>query len=312
MGFGVAWCAWILEYVSTAKVSILINGSPSKEFKMLKGLRQGDPISHFLFIAVTEAMHLLFKKAEEGMLIEGIKYLVPHESISHLQFADDTILFLRPCEEYIINTTRILRCFEVCSGLSINFKKSYLVGINVEAENLKVLAGCCGCKIGALPFNYLGIPLGVDPRRVSTWDPVIERFRMKLSGWKCRSLSFAGRVVLINSVLSVLPLYYLSIFVVPKLVLLRIDKIIRRNFLWGNWTGNKKLSRPCWITNCSKSRKASRIWKGIVSNLFDEEEIQWLQQQQMATSVTLIGCICFQDLCLVENWSCCLSLKNCC
>ncbi|KAL4384698.1 hypothetical protein GQ457_15G025740 [Hibiscus cannabinus] len=184
MGFGESWCTWIYECVSSAKVSILINGSPTKEFLMKKGLRQGDPISPFLFITVTEVLHLIIIKASENGLIEGIDSLLPQASLTHLQFADDTILFLRPSVECIENTKRVLRCFEICSGLSINFRKSCLVGINTDSTEVKNLASICGCKEGEFPFKYLGFPLGADPRKISTWEPVIERFRAKLTTWK--------------------------------------------------------------------------------------------------------------------------------
>ncbi|KAL4346329.1 hypothetical protein GQ457_17G001480 [Hibiscus cannabinus] len=74
---------------------------------------------------------------------------------THLQFADDTILFLKPEEHFLLNVKRVLRCFEVSSGLSINFSKSCIVGVGVDVEMTKNLAQCCGCKIGSLPFNYL-------------------------------------------------------------------------------------------------------------------------------------------------------------
>ncbi|KAH1091895.1 hypothetical protein J1N35_019152 [Gossypium stocksii] len=92
------------------------------------------------------------------------------------------------------------------------------------------MAAICKCKIEALPFMYLGIPLGADPKKISTWDGIVEKVERKLAGWKCRSLSWAGRVVCINAVLSSLPIYYMSIFQAPIVVIKKIDKI-RRNFL---------------------------------------------------------------------------------
>ncbi|KAA3481604.1 Retrovirus-related Pol polyprotein LINE-1 [Gossypium australe] len=107
---------------------------------------------------------------------------------SYLQFADDSILFLKADDKEVTNVKYILRVFEIFSGLSINFNKSCLVGFEVEEELLYRMAAICKCKIGALPFNYLGIPLGANPKRLSTWEPIIDRVRMKLLGLKCRSL----------------------------------------------------------------------------------------------------------------------------
>ncbi|GMI67424.1 hypothetical protein HRI_000411700 [Hibiscus trionum] len=255
MGFGPKWRGWISECVSTAKVSILLNGTPTMEFKMKRGLRQGDPLSPFLFIIVTEALHKLLDTAEVRGAIKGIKIAEPLNSITHLQFADDTILFFQPEKSYLKNVKKILRCFEVCSGLSINFKKSGIAGVGTHPDTLNMLATTCGCSKIKLPFTYLGIPLGSDPRQIATWDPIVERCQSKLAGWKGRSLSFAGRVVLINSVLSALPLYFMSLFIIPKTVLKKIDRI-RREFLWGkSIEGKPKMARVGWGRLCLPNSK---------------------------------------------------------
>ncbi|KAH1120712.1 hypothetical protein J1N35_003872 [Gossypium stocksii] len=245
MGFGVRWTGWMLECVSTARAAVLINGAVTNEFKFSRGLRQGDPLSPFLFILVTEALHLMLVKVKEIGMIEGIKSIIPRESISHLQFADDTILFLRADENVVRNSKYILCCFEMFSGLSINFSKSCIVGFDLEEEFLYRLAAVYRCRIGELPINYLGLPLGVDPRRSTSWNGIIDRVERRLSGWKCQSLSWVGRVVLINSVLSSMPIYFLSIFQAHSAVVKKIDKI-RRNFLWGNVGGCRKMAKIRW------------------------------------------------------------------
>ncbi|KAE8688105.1 hypothetical protein F3Y22_tig00111000pilonHSYRG00058 [Hibiscus syriacus] len=207
----------------------------------------------------------------------------------------------RSYQRGLSNVKQILRCFEMGSGLSINLRKSCLAGVKVEENNLNQLALLCGCTVSTLPFKYLGISLGADPRKISTWDPVIEKFRVKLVGWKSRMLSFAGRVVLINSVLSLLPLYYMSIFLVPKSVVSKIDKI-RRGFLWG-YDGNKKrLPRVNWGRLCNPRKRGGTgiiylkvknkallvkwgwrfavergaLWRSVICHKYDSGDLSWL------------------------------------
>ena len=163
-------------------------------------------------------------------LIKGIPCVSSEISVSHLQFADDTIIFLEATEDAVKNVKKILLCFEFFSGLSVNCGKSCLYSIGVEEEISERFAGIFGCMKGKIPFKYLGLPIGSDPRRLAVWEPVIERIKNRLSEWKRRSLSFGGRVILINSVLSSLPIYYMSLFKAPKGVLQKIDQY-RRGFL---------------------------------------------------------------------------------
>ncbi|KAL4351666.1 hypothetical protein GQ457_06G014410 [Hibiscus cannabinus] len=136
MGFDLKWRSWIRECISTAKMPVLINGSPTSEFHMLRGLKQGDPLSPFLFVLVTEALHQIFLLVENFHLIEGIPFLLPDESISHLQFADDTILFLKAKEDCVSNVLQVLKCFELWSGLRINFRNLVWWGSEWRRRNL--------------------------------------------------------------------------------------------------------------------------------------------------------------------------------
>ncbi|KAK5834456.1 hypothetical protein PVK06_018334 [Gossypium arboreum] len=241
---------WMMECISTAQAAVIINGFSTKEFGFRRRLRQGDPLSPFLFILVAEVLHLVLDSVVELGLIEGFKNIISGLDFSHLQFADDTILFLKADDIEVSNVKYILRCFKLFTGLSINFKKSCLVGFNVNEELLSRLTAICKCKIGSLSFDYLGIPLGANPKRIANWNLIIDRIRRKLAGWKCHSLSWAGRVVLINAVLSALPIYFMSLFCAPVTIIKRIDKI-RWNFLWGSIDGKKKMAKIRWNIICN-------------------------------------------------------------
>ncbi|XP_016185980.1 uncharacterized protein LOC107627668 [Arachis ipaensis] len=132
MGFGWRWREWVKECLGTTSISILINGSPSKPFKMERGLRQGDPLSPFLFVLVIDVLHRMVGEAIRNKRILPLLIGKDNIELSHLQFADDTILFCPPEEETIRNYARLLRCFEMMSGLSINFDKSSLIPINCD------------------------------------------------------------------------------------------------------------------------------------------------------------------------------------
>jgi hypothetical protein len=88
------------------------------------------------------------------------------------------------------------------SGLKVNYHKSMLVGINIAESWLHEAASILSCKIGKIPFIYLGLPIGGDARRLNFWEPVLERLKSRLSEWKSRNLSYGGRLILLKSVLS--------------------------------------------------------------------------------------------------------------
>ena len=123
----------------------------------------------------------------------------------------------------------ILLCSEAVSGLRVNLGKSELVAIG-EVDNIGDLANILVCNVAALPMKYLGLPLGAAYKATSIWNGVVEQMERRLAGWKKLYLSKAGRLTLIQSTLSNLPTYYLSLFPVPMSVAKRMEKI-QREFL---------------------------------------------------------------------------------
>lgn len=133
MKFPKVWCKWIMECVSTASASILVNGSPSKPFRLQRGLRQGDPLSPFLFVLVAEALDQLIKKATFLNMWKGVSIYQSDLTITHLQYADDTLIFCEAKLESLINVKKMLILFHLASGLQVNFHKSSLIGINTSS-----------------------------------------------------------------------------------------------------------------------------------------------------------------------------------
>lgn len=164
-GSGNKWISWIKECVTSARISMLVNGSPTEEFSPQKGLRQGAPLSPFLFNLVTEGLHILLSRAQALGLVQGVKVGPNGVILSHLQFADDSLLFCAAEIDDVRNLKRVLRCFKVLSGLRINYHKSVVCGVGVPDENMAAFASILNCKVKALPISYLGLPLGLIQRR---------------------------------------------------------------------------------------------------------------------------------------------------
>lgn len=218
-----------------------------------KGLRQGDPISTFLFNIAAEGLNILLSRAKELGLIRGVTIGFEGLNVSHLQFADDTILFYEADWVEVTNVKRILRFFEVVSRLKINYHKSAISGVRIEEDIVAEFAARLNYSSYKLPFKYLGLPLGVNPRRKQTWKPVVEKFKNKLAGWKRRMLSFAGRLTLIKSVLSNLPVYYMSLFRMPQGIAKELNKI-QSVFLWGGTDLKRRIHLVKW-KDASMSKK---------------------------------------------------------
>lgn len=152
--------------------------------------------------------------------------------------------FCPPNLDYLLNIKKTLILFNLASGLQVNFHKSSLMGIHTDDSWLQKAAECLLCKVGSLPFTYLGLPIGGCTSRLSTWDPIIDRMNKKLALWKGKLLSLGGRLTLIKASLSSLPLYFMSLFPIPKGILEKINKI-QRQFLWSGGS-EKSLALAPW------------------------------------------------------------------
>ncbi|KAK9067117.1 hypothetical protein SSX86_014442 [Deinandra increscens subsp. villosa] len=247
MGFPFRWCSWIDGILKASRVSVLINGSPTLEFQCSRGLRQGDPLSPFLFVIAMEALSCILRKAESAGLFSGVSLPNNGPSISHLLFADDVLFIGNWSASSLLNINRILRCFFLSSGLKINLSKSCIYNIGRNEAEVNYVANSLGCSLGTFPFNYLGIPIGGNMNTAKNWKPVFDKFKSRLSRWKSNSLSIGGRLTLLKSVLSSLPLYFFSLFRAPLNVLEGLERI-RRQFFWGSNADKKKIHWVNWDT----------------------------------------------------------------
>ncbi|RVW93866.1 Transposon TX1 uncharacterized 149 kDa protein [Vitis vinifera] len=230
-GFSPRWRKWMSGCLSSVSFAILVNGSAKGWVKASRGLRQGDPLSPFLFTLVADVLSKMLMRAEERNMLEGFRVGRNRTRVSHLQFADDTIFFSNSREEELQTLKSLLLVFGHISGLKVNLNKSSIYGINLDQAHLSRLAEMLDCKASGWPILYLGLPLGGNPKACGFWDPVVERISSRLDGWQKAYLSFEGRITLIQSCLTHLPSYFLSLFKMPATVAAKIERL-QRDFLW--------------------------------------------------------------------------------
>nr|GFB53601.1 RNA-directed DNA polymerase, eukaryota [Tanacetum cinerariifolium] len=216
-GFRIKWRGWIRGCLQSSKASVLVNGSPTDEFSFHRGLRQGDPLSPFLFILVMESLHVSFKRLiDRGMfdpIFWGKENRVP---ISHLFYADDAMFIGKWSRSNVNVLMMTLHCFSLALGLKVNVHKSSIYGVGVHQANVQHMAENFGCISNNLPFNYLGVKVGANMMWLNSWSDVVKKVSNKLSSWKAKTLSVRGRLTLLKSVLRAILTYYMSLFKAPE------------------------------------------------------------------------------------------------
>nr|GEV01414.1 RNA-directed DNA polymerase, eukaryota, reverse transcriptase zinc-binding domain protein [Tanacetum cinerariifolium] len=209
-----------------------------------RGLKQGDPLSAFLFILIMERLHVSFENVLNAGLYKGIR-LDDSLSLSHLFYTDD-VVFVGKWDKLFFSTIfKVLKWFFLASGLKINIHKSKLMGIGIPQDVVASTASSIGCATLTPHFNYLGVKVGGNMSRLISWDEVIAKISSRLSKWKLKTLSVCGRYTLIKLILGSLPLNYFSIFKVPKGILNKMESF-HRNFFNGVDIGERKMSLIGW------------------------------------------------------------------
>ncbi|GKD31453.1 RNA-directed DNA polymerase, eukaryota, partial [Tanacetum coccineum] len=265
-GFGAKWRGWIQGCLNSAMGSILVNGNPTSEFKFHKGLKQGEPLSPFLFILIMESLHLSFNHILNAGLFKGIQ-IDNSLTLSHLFYADDAVFIGKWDKSNLITIVNMLKCFLLASGLKINIHKSKLMGIGIPHEEVISAANFIGCAILTMPFNYLGVKVGAHSSRSSSWEEVIAKLYSRLSKWKLKTLSIGGRLTLIKSVLSSMPLYHMSIYKVPLGVLNKMESL-RLNFFNGVDNKERKLSMIGWKKIWRFISHEASLWSRFIKAMY--------------------------------------------
>jgi len=170
-----------------------------------------------------------------------------------LQYADDTIIYLKHDIQGARNLKLLLYMYELMAGLKINFMKSEILTINDEENWAAVYAEIFNCQIGFFPIKYLGVPVSPSRLHISDWSPLIDKSSKKLDVWKGGNMSIAGRTTLIEG-LNNSPVYHMSIYLLPKTTIECLDKI-RRRFFWQGGGTKKKYHLVRWEKICKSKRK---------------------------------------------------------
>jgi len=235
--------------MESATISILVNGSPTKEFKPKRGLKQGDPMTPFLFLIVAEGLSGLVREAKKANLLKSVEMDIHRVQVDLLQFADDTLFFCKPSYHKVLAIKAILRSFEMVSGLRVNFHKSVVGSLGISQLDKLVYSKCLNCRQMELPFKYLGMTIGGNSRRPEFWNHIVDKIRSRLSSWKDIMFSIEGRICLIKAVISVLLLFYFSFFK-AHVVCNQIRKI-QAKFLWGWGHEGRKIAWVKWKRICT-------------------------------------------------------------
>ncbi|XP_028124903.1 uncharacterized protein LOC114321868 [Camellia sinensis] len=287
MGFPPNIICWVKACITSPSFSICINGSLHGYFKGGQGLRQGDPMSPYLFVMVMEILSKILAKKSTHLDFK-FHWRCDKTKIVNLCFADDLMIF---CKGDVFTVSVIkegLDEFQSLSGLSPSPHKSHIFFSGCE-KNLRVeLLNVIKFNEDVLPVRYLGLPLISTKLKSSDCDKLVERITNRIKSWTNKCLTYAGRAQLIQSILFSMQLYWSSLFILPKKVVKSIESLFR-SFFWSGCEIRKYGAKVSWEHVCSpKSEgglgfKSIEVWnKAAVAKhiwfLFSEgEQSMWCQ-----------------------------------
>jgi hypothetical protein len=217
-GFQQVWRQWMGHILRSSRSAVLVNGCPGPWISCRRGLRQGDPISPYLFILVADVLQMLIKSDTD------VRHpIVDTAGCPTLQYADDMLLLVRGELSDVQRLMTLLDQFAQATGLQINYAKSTVVPIYMDEETIQQCVSVLGCRREGFPQTYLGLPLSTTKLWLSAFSVQIAKADKYLAGWQTALLNHMGRATLVNSVIDSQLIYAMCALPIPSGVLEQID-----------------------------------------------------------------------------------------
>ncbi|XP_019150316.1 PREDICTED: uncharacterized protein LOC109147128 [Ipomoea nil] len=233
LGFGGDWVNLLMLCVNSVSYSILVNGEVAGQVRPTRGIRHGDPLSPYLFIICAEGFSTLLQMAEACRDIHGVRVARGAPAITHLFFADDSLLFFKASEREALKVKECLDVYSRASGQLINFEKSSAVySSNTPSHVRAVVSELIGVPEAADLGRYLGLPSMLGRNKTAVFRYIESNVRARIGMWQNKLLSRAGKEVLLKSIAQALPIFTMSVFLLPMRVCDTLEKLYNR-FWWG-------------------------------------------------------------------------------
>ena len=200
-------------------------------FKGNRGLRQGDPLSPYLFVIAMNVLSIMLNRAAAEMKIK-YHHKCSSSRLTHLCFADDLLIFIDGSIDSVQNVLQVLKEFELRSGLAVSVQKSSFFSSGLTQQEVDTIKASTGMPNGILrPVRYLGVPLCTKKLTIANCEVLIQQVKAKFNSWTVKTLSFAGRLLLIKTVIAGITNFWCSNFLLPKACIARINSLCGM-FLW--------------------------------------------------------------------------------
>lgn len=246
------WVSWIRTCVQTSSMRLLWNGELTD--LPTRGIRQGDPISPYIFVLCMERLSHLINIAIAEKHWKPIKISRHGPKMSHVLLVDDIILVTEASGAQMHTIMHVLDHFYSSSGIKVSASKSKLfVSKNVGRATVEDLQRISGFKATSNLGSYLGMPVLHSKVSASIFTPLLDKVNSRLASWKGKFLSFAGRITLASSVLLSIPIYSMATIVLPKKICDGIDNVVR-NFIWNGSRPGNRIYLVSWEEVCNPKK----------------------------------------------------------
>ena len=193
LGLDEKWVQLAMETVCTTTYLVLINGKPKGFVTPTRGIKQGDPLSPYLFLFCAEGLSAMIRKAKEARNLQGILFDDGGVRLSHLLFADNSFIFCQATMEKCQRLLAILKQYEVASGQAVNRQKTTLFFSRNTRTNVKQnIQNMMGARIMDDCEKYLGLPMASGKSKVNTFKDLQEKITRNVMGWK-KKIYLEGR-----------------------------------------------------------------------------------------------------------------------